>query len=322
MRAIFAPKTGGPEVMRLEELPTPAPGPGEALVRIEAAGVNFIDIYQRSGQYKVDLPLRLGSEGAGVVEAVGPDTSLVHAGERVAWASAPGSYATHVLVDQDRLVSVPDGLDVKIAAAVMLQGMTAHYLTHATYVLGAGDTCLVHAAAGGVGQLLCQMAKRARARVIGTVSTEAKAVRAREAGADEVILYSKIDFEAETRRLTDGIGVSVVYDSTGKDTFEKSLACLRSRGMMVLFGQSSGAVPPFDLQVLAKRGSLFLTRPTLASYIASRGELLARASDVLGAVQRGELSVAIGETFPLEKAAEAHRKLAARETTGKLLLIP
>ena len=322
MFAIRPTRPGGPEVMTLAELPTPAPGPGEALVRVAAAGVNFIDIYQRSGQYPLPLPIALGSEGAGLVESVGsPDTGFAP-GDRVAWAMVPGSYATHVVVPVERLVPVPAGLGLPLAAASMLQGMTAHYLAHATVRLGAGDTCLVHAAAGGVGLLLCQLAKRAGARVIGTVSTDEKAALARGAGADEVIFYTRADFVAETRRLTAGRGVNVVYDSVGLTTFEKSLDCLRPRGMMVLFGQSSGAVPPVDLQVLARKGSLFATRPQLHHYVATRAELLERAGAVLDAVARGELDVRIGATFPLADAARAHDALAGRETAGKVLLVP
>ena len=306
----------------LEDLPTPSPSPGEALVRVEAAGVNFIDIYQRSGQYPMPRPLPLGLEGAGVVEVVGEGVIDVRPGDRVAWASGPGSYATHALVPAGRLVPVPAGLDAQSAAAAMLQGMTAQYLVRATYPLTPGDVCLVHAAAGGVGLLLCQMARRLGATVIGTVSTEEKAARARAAGAHEVILYTQADFEAEVKRLTGGQGVSVVYDSVGKDTFERSLNCLRRRGMLVLFGQASGPVPPLDPQILSRGGSLFLTRPTLFDYTATREELLERAADVLGAIQRGELALTIGATFPLAEAAEAHRALGGRGTTGKVLLLP
>jgi NADPH:quinone reductase len=322
MLAIRPTHTGGPEVLTLAEYPTPTPGPGQALVRVEAAGVNFLDIYQRSGHYAVPTPIPLGSEGAGIVEAVGSPDLDVKPGDRVAWASAPGSYATHVVVAVERLVPIPAGVASTVAAASMLQGMTAHYLAHGTYRLGAGDTCLVHAAAGGVGLLLCQMASRAGARVIGTVSTAEKAALARGAGAGEVILYTQEDFLAETRRLTGGRGVDVVYDSVGLTTYEKSLGCLRPRGTFVLFGASSGPVPPIDLQVLAAKGSLFATRPTLKDYVATRAELLERAGAVLGAVARGELSVRIGATFPLAEAARAHQALAGRETTGKVLLLP
>jgi NADPH:quinone reductase len=308
--------------MKLEELPVPDPGPGEALVRVEAAGVNFIDIYHRSGQYPLKAPFTPGLEGAGVVEKLGPGPSGVSVGERVAWAGVSGSYATHVVAPRAKLVPVPEGVDAQTAAAAMLQGMTAHYLAHDTYRLSAGQACLVHAAAGGVGLLLCQMAHRIGARVIGTVSTEEKAALARGAGASEVILYTKEDFLAETRKLTGGDGVHVVYDSVGKDTFLKSLESLRPRGMLVLFGQSSGAVAPLDPQVLSQKGSLYLTRPTLGAYTATPDELLARAGAVLGAIQRGELKMRIGATFPLAEAAEAHKALGGRATTGKVLLIP
>jgi NADPH:quinone reductase len=322
MLAIRPEAPGGPEVMKLVEVETPTPGPGEALIRVEAEGVNFIDIYQRSGQYRVASPIPLGLEGAGVVEALGEGASGVSPGERVAWASGPGSYATHVVIPVARLVPVPEGVDSKIAAAAMLQGMTADYLAHSTFKLGAASTCLIHAAAGGVGLLLCQMAKRAGATVIGTTSTEEKAALAREAGAEHVILYTRADFVAETRRITGGKGVNVVYDSVGKDTFAKSLDCLSPRGMLVLFGQSSGPVEPFDPQLLAQKGSLFLTRPTLGHYVSTPEELLHRAGAVLGAIRAGELTVRIGATFPLAEAAEAHRQLAGRSTTGKVLLIP
>jgi NADPH2:quinone reductase len=322
MRAIRVAQYGGPETMRLEELPTPKPGPGEVLVRIEAAGVNFIDVYQRTGLYKGTLPLALGLEGCGPVEEVGAGVTLVKPGERVAWTGVPGSYATHNLVPADRVVTLPAGLDARAGAAAMLQGMTAHYLAHTTYRLKRGDACLIHAAAGGVGLLLCQMAKRAGARVLGTVSTEEKAKLAREAGADEVILYTKQDFEAEVKQLTGGKGLQVVYDSVGKDTFEKSLNCLAPRGYMVLYGQSSGPIGLFDPQVLNAKGSLFLTRPSLQHHILTREELLQRAGEVLGWIQRGELRLRIGATFPLAAAAEAHRQLEGRKTTGKVLLTP
>jgi NADPH2:quinone reductase len=322
MRAIRVAEYGGPEAMQLQELPTPKPGPGQALVRIEAAGLNFIDVYQRSGLYKGALPVPLGLEGAGVVETVGPDVTTVKAGARVAWTGVPGSYATHNLVPADRLVDLPAGVDTRSGAAAMLQGMTAHYLVHATYPLKRGDACLVHAAAGGVGLLLCQMAKRAGALVIGTVSTEDKAKLAREAGADHVILYTKQDFEAEVKRITAGKGLQVVYDSVAKDTFEKGLNCLAPRGYMVLYGQSSGPIAPFDPQVLNAKGSLYLTRPSLFHYTATREELVKRAGDVLGWIQSGQLKLRIGATFPLGEAAEAHRQLEGRRTTGKVLLIP
>jgi NADPH2:quinone reductase len=322
MRAIRVPQYGGPENMKLEELPTPKPAPGQALVRLEAAGVNFIDVYQRTGLYKGPVPVPLGLEGAGVVEEVGAGVTTVRPGDRVAWTGVPGSYATHNAVPADRVVTLPADLDARTGAAAMLQGMTAHYLAHSTYPLKPGDSCLVHAAAGGVGLLLCQMARRAGARVIGTVSTEEKARLAREAGAHEVILYTTRDFEAEVKRLMDGKGLQVVYDSVGKDTFEKGFNCLAPRGYMVLYGQSSGPVPLFDLQVLNAKGSLFLTRPSLNHHILTREELLRRAGDVLGWIHRGELKLRIGATFPLAEAAEAHRQLEGRKTTGKVLLIP
>lgn len=322
MRAIRVHAYGGPEQLRLEELPAPEPGPGQARVRVEAAGVNYIDVYHRSGLYRNPLPVPLGLEGGGVVEAVGPDVTSVRVGDRVAWTGIPGSYATHVLVPVDRLVPLPPRIDTRQGAAAMLQGMTAHYLVHDSYRLGPGDTCLVHAAAGGVGLLLCQMARRAGARVIGTVSTEEKAQLAREAGADHVILYTREDFEAAVRRLTDGRGVQVVYDSVGRETFEKSLNCLAPRGFLILYGQSSGPVAPVDPLVLSQKGSLFLQRPTLAHHIATREELLRRAGDVLGWIEQGALKLRIGATFPLAEAAEAHRQLEGRRTTGKVLLIP
>ncbi len=322
MRAIRVHEYGGPEAMRLEELPTPKPGEGQALVRIEAAGLNYIDTYQRSGAYKGQLPLPLGLEGAGVVEAVGSGVTTVRAGDRVAWTGVPGSYATYNVVPADRLVTLPAGVDSRAGASAMLQGMTAHYLAHSTYPLKPGDGCLVHAAAGGVGLLLCQMARRAGARVIGTVSTEEKAKLAREAGAHDVILYSHQDFEAEVKRLTGGKGLQVVYDAVGRDTFEKSLNCLATRGYMVLYGAASGPVSPLDPQVLNTKGSLFLTRPSLFHYIATRDDLVRRAGDVLGWIQKGELKIRIGATFPLAEAAQAHRDLEGRKTTGKVLLIP
>jgi NADPH2:quinone reductase len=322
MRAIRVHEFGGPEAMRLEELPTPKPGDGQALVRIEAAGLNYIDTYQRTGAYKNPLPYGLGLEGAGVVEAVGPGVTTVRAGDRVAWTGVPGSYATHNAVPADRLVTLPAGVDSRAGASAMLQGMTAHYLAHSTYPLKPGDACLVHAAAGGVGLLLCQMARRAGARVIGTVSTEEKAKLAREAGAHEVILYSRQDFEAEVKRLTGGKGLQVVYDAVGKDTFDKSLNCLAMRGYMVLYGAASGPVAPLDPQVLNAKGSLFLTRPSLFHYIATRDDLVRRAGEVLGWIQKGELKLRIGATFPLAEAAQAHRDLEGRKTTGKVLLIP
>ncbi|MBI4562694.1 MAG: quinone oxidoreductase [Candidatus Rokubacteria bacterium] len=322
MKAVRVQQFGGPEAMKLDELPTPAPGPGQARVKIEAAGVNFIDIYQRSGLLKGALPLALGLEGAGTVEAVGPNVTEVKVGDRVAWTGVSGSYATHNVIAGDRLVVLPAKLSFQDGAGAMLQGMTAHYLSHTTYPLKPGDSCLVHAAAGGVGLLLCQMAKTRGARVIGTVSTEAKAKLAREAGAEEVILYTQQDFEAEVKRLTGGKGVNVVYDSVGKDTFDKSLNCLALRGYLVLYGQSSGPVPPFDAQVLNAKGSLFLTRPSLFHYTDTRQALLQRAGEVLGWIEAGKLRLRVERTYPLAEAAEAHKALAGRQTTGKILLLP
>jgi NADPH2:quinone reductase len=322
MKAIRIHAHGGPEVLRYEDVPVPVPGAGQALIRIEAAGVNFIDIYHRSGLYPVQFPYTLGQEAAGVVTTLGPDVSGVAVGDLVAYTGVPGAYAEFAAVPADRLVRVPVGVTARQAAAVILQGVTAQYLATSTYPLAAGQTCLVHAAAGGVGLLLCQIAKRLGARVIGTVSNEAKAALARGAGADEVILYTQQDFEVEVKRLTGGAGVRVVYDSVGKTTFDKSLNCLARRGMLVLCGQSSGPVPPFDPQMLNQKGSLYLTRPTLAHYVATREELLARAGQVLGWVADGSLSVRIGREHPLAEAAEAQRALAGRETTGKVLLVP
>ncbi len=322
MHAVRIHQVGGPEVLRYEQVPVPAPGRGEALVRIEAAGVNFIDIYQRSGIYKLPLPTTLGQEGAGVVESVGPGVTEVAPGDRVAWASFMGAYAEHAVVPAARLVHVPPGVPSDVAAAVMLQGMTAHYLSHSTYPLQEGDRCLIHAAAGGVGLLLVQIAKHLGAYVIGTAGTEEKAARARDAGADEVILYREHDFVQETRSLTDGKGVHVVYDSVGQATFLKGFDVLAPRGMMVLFGASSGPVSPLDPQLLNQKGSLFLTRPTLGAYILDREELLLRAGDVLGWVEDGALRVRIDRTLPLADAAAAQEALAGRETSGKVLLAP
>jgi len=322
MKAIRVHTPGGPEALRYEEIERAAPGPSQVLVKIEAAGVNFIDIYQRTGHYKVPLPVTLGQEAAGTVSAVGPGVAEPKVGERVAYASLLGAYAEYAVVPADRVVVLPDGVSTKQGAAVMLQGMTAHYLATSTYALKPGDACLAHAAAGGVGLLLCQIAKLRGARVLGTVSTREKAALARGAGADEVILYTEQDFETEVKRLTNGAGLQVIYDSVGKTTFEKGLSCLAPRGMMVLYGQSSGPVGPFDPQVLSQKGSLFLTRPTLAHYIATRAELLARAGEVLGWIKSGKLTVRIERELPLAQAAEAHRLLEGRKTTGKVLLIP
>lgn len=322
MRAIRIHEPGGPEVLKLEETPPPEPGPGEARVKLEACGVNFIDVYHRTGLYQAALPFTPGMEGAGVVEAVGPGVSEVKPGDRVAYAMNLGAYAEKAVVPAWKLVLLPDGVDARSAAAAMLQGMTAQYLAFSTFRLEPGHTAVVHAAAGGVGLLLVQLASKRGARIFATVSTEAKAALAREAGADEVIRYDQVDFQAEVKRLTGGRGVDVVYDSVGKATFEKSLASLAARGMMVLYGQSSGPVPPLDPQVLAARGSLFLTRPSLAHYCLDRRELLGRAGDVLRWVSTGELRLRIDRTLPLAEAAEAHRLLEGRKTTGKLLLTP
>jgi len=322
MKAVRIHTHGGPDVLRVEEVPAPEPGPGEARVHLAACGVNFVDIYQRLGQYRLTLPVALGQEGAGTVDAVGPQVSEVRVGDHVAFANVMGSYAEYAVAPAWRLVPVPSGLDDRIAAAVMLQGMTAHYLAHATYPLKPGDAALIHAGAGGVGQLLVQMAKRKGARAIATVSTDEKAEIARSVGADDIVLYSRTDFEVEVKRLTAGRGVNVVYDSVGKDTFEKSLGCLALRGMMVLYGQSSGPVPPVDPQVLNAKGSLFLTRPTLHHYTHTREELLARAGDVLSWVRSGVLRLRIDRDFPLVQAADAHRYLQGRQTKGKVLLTP
>ena len=322
MKAIQVKQVGGPEAMELVELPVPQPKANEAVVKIAASGVNFIDVYFREGRYKAPLPLIPGQEGAGTVTAVGADVKSVKVGDRVAWAGLLGSYAEYAALPADRLVPIPAGVTDQQAAAVMLQGMTAHYLLHDTYPLKRGETALVHAAAGGVGLLLTQMAHNIGARVIATVSTEEKAKLAREAGADDVILYTQTDFEAETKKLTDGKGVDVVYDSVGKTTFEKGLNVLRPRRMMVLFGGSSGAVPPFDLITLAHKGSLYVTRPSLHHYMATREELLARSSAVFGMITAGKLNLRIEHTYPLGEAQRTHRDLEGRKTTGKLLLVP
>ncbi len=322
MQAIRVHQFGDVDVLSMDQVPVPEPGPGEVRVKLEVAGVNFIDIYHRSGQYKGALPLTLGQEGAGVVDAVGPNVTEFRPGDRVAYASQQGSYAQYQIVSSWRLALIPAAISTQQAAAVMLQGLTAHYLCFSTYPLRPGDTALVHAAAGGVGLLLVQIAKRCGARVLGTVSTGEKAQLAREAGADEVILYTQTDFEAEAKRLTGGKGVNVVYDSVGKTTFDKSLNCLKPRGYMVLFGQSSGAVPPLDPQVLNAKGALFLTRPTLVFYTADRQELLSRTNDLFTWMASGDLKVRIDRTFPLAQAAEAHRYMQGRQSKGKVLLIP
>lgn len=322
MKSVRVHQYGGLDLLKYEEVPVPEPKEGEARVKIEAIGVNFIDIYHRIGRYQGSLPLTLGQEAAGTVDAVGPNVKDFKPGDRVAYASVQGAYAEYALVPAWRLVSIPAGVDSQTAAAVMIQGMTAHYLTFSTYPLKEGEIALVHAAGGGTGQLLTQIAKRRGARVIGTVSTDEKAMLAREAGADDVILYTQIDFEAEVKRLTDNLGVNVVYDSVGKDTFDKSLNCVRRRGYMVLYGASSGAVPPLDPQVLNAKGSIFLTRPFLAHYTADRAELLRRANDLFSWIAAGELKVRIDKTFPLVDSAEAHRYLEDRQSKGKILLTP
>ena len=322
MKAVRIHTPGGPEALKYDDVPEPTPGAGQAAVKLGACGVNYIDVYFRTGQYKAQLPLTIGLEGAGAVTAVGAGVTDVKVGERVAWTGVPGSYAQVAVVPADRLVKLPDKLTFKDGAAAMLQGMTAHYLAVSTYPLKKGDVCLVHAAAGGVGLLLCQMAKMRGATVIGTVSTEEKAALAKEAGADHVILYTKTDFEAEVKRLTGGAGVHVNYDGVGASTFDKGLNCLRPRGLMVLYGAASGPVPPLDLQILNARGSLFVTRPSLNHHIASREELMERAGDVLGWIRDGKLKLRLEHQFPLAEAPEAHRALEGRRTTGKILLIP
>jgi NADPH2:quinone reductase len=322
MKAIVVRQTGGPEVLSYEDAPTPAPKPGEALVKVEAAGLNFIDTYQRSGAYKVPLPAIFGQEGAGTITAIGADVGNLKVGDRVAWTGILGSYADQIAVPADRLVALPSGMTTKQGAATMLQGMTAHYLACTACPLKAGDTALIHAGAGGTGLLLTQIAKMRGARVITTVSTDEKARLSTAAGADHVIPYTSVDFEEAIKRLTGGKGVNVVYDSVGQATFTKGLNCLAPRGMMVLFGQSSGAVAPFDPQALAQKGSLFLTRPTLVNYIAARSELQQRASDLFGWITSGSLRLRIEFEFRLKDAAEAHRALEGRKTTGKVLLIP
>ena len=322
MQAIQVSQTGGPEVLVPVDIPIPTPKPNEALVNIKAAGVNFIDVYVREGRYPTPTPFVNGQEGAGVVTEVGSEVTTLKPGDRVAYTSALGSYAEYAAVPASRLVKIPDELDFEQAAAAMLQGMTAHYLLHSSYPLKKDETALIHAAAGGVGLLLVQMAKKIGARVIATAGTQEKAQLARDAGADECIVYTEADFETETRRLTDGAGVHVVYDGVGKATFDKDLNVLRPRGYLVLFGGSSGAVPPFDLIKLSQKGSLFITRPTLAHYTLTREELDWRANDVLQSIARGELKLRIHKVYPLAEAAQAHRDLEGRKTTGKLLLKP
>lgn len=320
MYAIRVRAVGGPEMLQSESLPVPRPSAGEVLVRVMAAGVNFIDVYKRTGLYRIPLPATLGEEGAGTVEELGADVTDLHRGQAVAWAGVIGSYAEYAVVPAAKLVQIPQGVSLETAAALMLQGLTAHYLATSTWPLRRGETCLVHAAAGGVGLLLVQIARRAGAHIIATAGTDEKAALAREAGADETIVYTREDFGDEVRRLTGGRGVDVVFDSVGQSTFLTGLDLLRPRGMMVLFGQASGPVDPIDPQLLARKGSLFLTRPTLAYYTATPEELRSRADDLFAWVTSGQLAVRIGATFPLGAAADAHRALEGRRTTGKVLL--
>jgi NADPH2:quinone reductase len=322
MKAVRVHETGGPEQLIYEEVPTPSPGPGQALVRIHAIGLNFIDVYYRTGLYKAPSPFIPGSEAAGVVEMAGNDVTMVKVGDRVAYAGPLGSYAEYAVVNASQLVKIPDSISYKTAAAVMLQGMTAHYLTHSAFRLRSGETVLLHAAAGGVGLLMIQLAKRIGAKVIGTVSTEEKARLAQAEGLDHVILYQQTDFEQEVKRITEGAGVDVVYDSVGRATFNKSLNCLKRRGMMVLFGQSSGPVPPFELSLLNSKGSLYITRPGLPHYTATREELQWRAGDILKWVSEGSLKVRVDREYKLREAAEAQIALETRQTAGKVLLIP
>jgi NADPH2:quinone reductase len=322
MKAIVVSQTGGPEVMEYKDVPKPEPKANEALVEIEAIGVNFIDVYFREGRYPAKLPFIVGQEASGVVSEVGAEVKNVKTGDRVAYTGQQGSYAEYAAVAADRLVKIPDSISFEQAAALMLQGMTAHYLVKSCYPLKAGETTLIHAAAGGVGQLLVQMAKMIGAEVIATAGSDEKVEIAKARGADHVINYSKQDFEAETKRITGGKGVHVVYDSVGKATFEAGLNVIRPRGYMVLFGGSSGAVPPFDLIKLSQKGSLYVTRPTLVHYIATREDLEWRAGEVMEWVRSGKLKISIGHKYPLKDAAQTHRDLEARKTTGKVLLIP
>lgn len=322
MKAVEVSHTGGPEVLEYKDVPEPQPKPNEALVDIKAVGLNFIDVYFREGRYPSTLPFVVGQEAAGVVEKVGSEVTSLKPGDRVAYTGLQGAYAEKAAVAADRLVKIPGGVSFEQAAALMLQGMTAHYLVKSTYPLRSGDTCLIHAAAGGVGQLLVQMAKMIGAAVIATAGSDEKCEIARKAGADHVINYDRLDFEEESKRLTTGKGVHVVYDGVGKTTFEKGLNILKPRGYMVLFGGASGAVPPFDLIKLSQKGSLYVTRPTLGAYIATREELEWRASEVMGWVAAGKLKISIGQTYPLAQAEKAHRDLEGRKTTGKTLLIP
>jgi NADPH:quinone reductase len=322
MKAIRVHAAGGPEALKLDDIPAPSPKAGEALVKVDAAGLNYIDVYFRTGMYKAELPLTIGMEAGGTVTAVGSNVSEVKVGDKVAYTGVAGAYAEQAVVPSSKLVVLPAGVSTKQGAAAMLQGMTAHYLATSTYPLKHGDTCLVHAAAGGVGLLLCQIAKLRGARVIGTVSTDEKAKLAREAGADETIIYTRQDFEAEVKRMTDGKGVQVVYDAVGKTTWDKSLNSLAPRGLIALYGQSSGPIGQIDPQIFNAKGSLFLTRPSLGHYTATREELLQRAGEVLGWVRDGKLKLRMEFEFPLKDAAEAHRALEGRKTTGKVLLTP
>lgn len=320
MKAVRVHTVGGPEVLRYEDVDVPRPGPGEALVKIAASGLNYLDVQYRIGRVKAPTPFVIGSEAAGVVTEIGSGVADLRVGDRVGWAMTLGSYAEYAVVPAWKLVAIPADVDLQIAAGVMLQGLTAHYLTHSTFALKPGDTAVVHAAAGGVGSVIVQVARIVGARVIATAGTEAKAELARQAGANEVIVYTKQDFEAEVKRLTGGRGVDVVYDSVGKDTFDKSLNCLRPRGMLALFGFSSGLVPPFDPATLGTKGSLFLTRPGLNQYMATREELLSRTNAIFEWLASGALKIRIGHVFPMAEARKAHEELEARRTTGKVLL--
>jgi len=322
MKAVRIHAPGGPEALTYEDAPPPTPKAGEAVVKVDAAGLNYVDVYFRTGMYKAEYPLTLGMEAGGTVSAVGPNVTDVRVGDKVAYTGIPGAYAEYAAVPAARLVALPPGVSTRQGAAAMLQGMTAHYLACSTYPLKKGDTCLVHAAAGGVGLLLTQIARMRGARVFGTVSTDEKAKLAREAGADEVIIYTRQDFEAEVKRLTDGKGLQVVYDSVGKTTFDKSLNCLAPRGLLALYGQSSGPIGTFDPGLLGAKGSLYLTRPSLNAYIASREELTQRSGELLGWIRDGKLKLRTEFEFPLKDAAEAHRALEGRKTTGKVLLVP
>jgi NADPH:quinone reductase len=322
MKQIQISRFGGPEEMKLVDVARPAPGPQQALVKVAASGVNFIDVYFRKGLYKADFPFTPGNEAAGIVESVGPDVTEVKPGDRVAWAMQTGSYSEYVAIPVSKLVTLPDHVDLNTAAAAMLQGMTAHYLTHSTFPLKPGDKALVHAAAGGAGRLVVQMAKMLGATVYGTAGSDEKAAIAKQAGADEVIVYTRDDFAVEVKRLTGGKGVDVIYDSVGASTFLKGLDLLRPRGMMALFGQSSGPVQPFDPNILNPKGSLFLTRPSLAHHCLTRDELNWRAGDVLGWIASGKLKLRIEKSYPFSDAAQAHRDLEGRRTAGKLLLVP